>query len=114
VHVFRRLLVATTVAGVAAVALGGCSAQTTRKLSRQEIVVIFAADRTGDDVARVRARCDGVGGAKVEQVRAGAAGRAYPLRFDVTGLSPQQEAQLSSCLAGDRSVQGLDTAGAGD
>jgi hypothetical protein len=90
--------------------LAGCAAfNPNAPGNRTEIAVVFAPNHTAADVARVRAECNGVGGAKAEPHGPNnAMDRSRPLRFNVTGLSPKQQAELSTCLSEDRSVQGYE------
>jgi len=77
-------------------------------LAQRSLSVIFEDGRTQADVARVREKCDGVGGA--EALSAGPdnpANRRYPLRFDVSGLDRRSRAELVGCLDGDPSVRGF-------
>lgn len=89
-----------------AIAVTGCGAYG-RALTHAEIVVVFVPDRTHADVERVRAKCDGVAGAKAILARAdSAANKRYPLRFDVSNLDARARSKLVACLSSDRSVRG--------
>lgn len=101
---------------LAAAALGGCGSAG-QTLSRRYVVVVFTADPAPSDVARVRAKCDRVGGARALSPGANTAtNRRYPLRFDVSGLSLAARSKLVACLSGDHAVRGYEdsesTAGA--
>ncbi len=77
-------------------------------LSQRSVSVVFEENRTQADVARVRAACDGVGGAKA--LPAGPdnpTNRRYPLRFDVSGLEQRSRGKLLACLDADPSVKGF-------
>jgi len=77
-------------------------------LSQRSISVVFEEDRTSADVARVRSRCDGVGGAKALPTGPdNPTNRRYPLRFDVSGLETQARGELLACLDKDPSVRGF-------
>jgi len=100
-----RVIGAAAALLLAAGALAGCGAAG-RTLSQRSLEVIFTTDHSSADVVRVRARCDGVGGAKASPPgKDSAMNRRYPLRFDVSGLSMQQRSKLVTCLSGDRSVR---------
>jgi hypothetical protein len=90
----------------------GC--RQTASLSRQEVVVVFKADATPDDHARVWALCEHVDGADAEPL---VTKSKYPatlrsnVRFRVDHASNYQLQQLFSCLKQDPSVTGYTTTG---
>ncbi len=101
----RRLTGAVAAAAVATGVLAGCGAAG-RTLSQRSLEVIFIDPHTTADVARVRARCNGVGGAVASAPgKDNAMNRRYPLRFDISGLSVPARSKLVVCLAADKSVQ---------
>jgi hypothetical protein len=105
-----RQRVATAAVALAVVltatAVTGCGS-VGRSLAHRELVVIFVEPHTAADVDRVRAACEGVGGAKALPAgKNSAVNRRYPLRFDVTGLDLQHRSKLVGCLSADHSVRG--------
>ena len=110
----RRRTVAgvLALAGVAALALGGCSQNFDAAMSKREVVVVFAPDASRAVQTQVRDTCAKVTPRTVPEpmpTTDSGVNRRYGVRFRVDKASEQDLTKLYDCLKRHKSVVGVNS-----
>lgn len=103
-----RRAAAVALAGVLALAAGGC-ASFDKAFGQQEAVVQFKPGTPEATKLRVRAACSGIPQVKAERLPTTklASAQVYDVRYQVNGASDAQLARLQRCLSRFPSVVGV-------